>query len=116
MKLKQATLARLLSGTSALWLLGIVFPAVVVTSLKAAETTALAPAQVHQAYYASADQSDVMAVLTPPPLPDSPEQVADMETVRAVYHAACTNDIAAAYAEKKFSVFNFAADVGTYFQ
>jgi acid phosphatase (class A) len=116
MKFKQALLTRLLSGGSALWLFGIGFPEAVATSLNAAETTALAPAQVHQVYYATPDQTDVAALLPPPPLPDSPEQAADMETVRAVYRTACTNDIAAAYAEKKFSVFNFAPDVGTYFQ
>ena len=54
-------------------------------------------------------------LLAPPPLPDSAEQAADMETVRTVFHAASSNDLAAARAEKKFSVFNFTADVGPFF-
>jgi acid phosphatase (class A) len=54
-------------------------------------------------------QPDAAALLAPPPQPDSPEQAADMEEVRAVYHAAGSNDMAAAYSEKKFSVFNFTA-------
>lgn len=59
---------------------------------------------------------DTVALLAAPPGPDSPEQAADLETVRAVYHAASSNDIAAAYSEKKFSVFNFSTEVGPYFQ
>ena len=39
-----------------------------------------------------------------------------MEEVRAVYHAASGNDIAAAYSEKKFSVFNFTPAIGAFFQ
>ena len=38
-----------------------------------------------------------------------------METVRSVYHAATAADKQAAYDEKKFSVFNFTAAVGTFF-
>ena len=59
-------------------------------------------------------QPDATALLAPPPLPDSPEQAADMEEVRAVYHAAGSNDMAEAYSEKKFSVFNFAAAAGAF--
>jgi acid phosphatase (class A) len=55
-------------------------------------------------------------LLAAPPAPDSPEQAADLETVRAVYRAATSNDIAAAYSEKKFSVFNFTTEAGPYFQ
>jgi acid phosphatase (class A) len=54
-------------------------------------------------------------LLAPPPQADSPEQAADLAAVRAVYHAAGSNDIAAAYDEKKFSVFNFTPEVGDYF-
>jgi acid phosphatase (class A) len=38
-----------------------------------------------------------------------------MDEVRTVYHAAGRNDIAAAYSEKKFSVFNFTEAVGSFF-
>ena len=54
-------------------------------------------------------------LLAPPPLIDSPEQAADMATVRSVYHAASDTDKQAAYDEKKFSVFKFTGAVGAYF-
>jgi len=38
-----------------------------------------------------------------------------MDEVKTVYHAAGSNDIAAAYSEKKFSVFNFTPAVGVFF-
>jgi acid phosphatase (class A) len=65
--------------------------------------------------YLAPGKPDAAIVLTPPPLIDSVEQAADMETVKAVYHSASSNDMAAAYAEKKFSVFNFTAAVGPFF-
>ena len=65
--------------------------------------------------YLTAGKPEAATLLAPPPLPDSPEQAADLDEVRAVYHAASSNDIAAAYAEKKFSVFNFTDAVGSYF-
>ena len=67
-------------------------------------------------HYLNAGKPDAIALLAPPPLPDSPEQAADMEEVRAVFHAATSNDIAAAYSEKKFSVFNFTPAIGAFFQ
>jgi acid phosphatase (class A) len=67
-------------------------------------------------HYLVAGTPDAATLLAPPPPLDSVEQAADMATVQAVYHAASSNDMAAAYAEKKFSVFNFTAAVGTYFQ
>lgn len=66
-------------------------------------------------HYLSPGKPDAASVLNPPPT-DSSEQAADMDEVRVVYHAASSNDIAAAYAEKKFSVFNFTDAVGAYFQ
>jgi acid phosphatase (class A) len=65
--------------------------------------------------YLAPGQPDAAILLAPPPLPDSPEQAADMEAVRAVYHSAGSNDLAAAYSEKKFSVFNFSAAAGEFF-
>ncbi len=65
--------------------------------------------------YLAAGKPDAFAILPPPPLPDSVEQAADMATVRQVAQAAGSNDVAAAYSEKKFSVFNFTPAVGTYF-
>jgi acid phosphatase (class A) len=60
-------------------------------------------------------QPDAATLLAPPPLIDSAEQAADMDEVRAVYHVAGSNDIAVAYSEKKFTVFNFTAAVGAFF-
>jgi acid phosphatase (class A) len=58
---------------------------------------------------------DATTLLGPPPLADSAEQSADLETVRAAYHSASSNDIAAAYSERMFSVFNFTPVVGAFF-
>jgi acid phosphatase (class A) len=65
--------------------------------------------------YLAAGQPDAATFLAPPPLPDSAEQAADMDEVKAVYHAATSNDMAAAYSEKKFTVYNFTEAVGAYF-
>lgn len=71
--------------------------------------------QINGLHYLVAGQPDAAILLPPPPLMDSPEQAAEMQEVRAVYHAAGSNDIAAAYSERKFSVFNFTEAVGDYF-
>ena len=65
--------------------------------------------------YLPAGQPDAATLLAPPPLIDSAEQVADMAEVQAVYHAASSNDMADAYSEKKFTVFNFTDSVGAFF-
>jgi len=65
--------------------------------------------------YLAPDAPVAAILLAPPPLPDSAEQAADLETVRAVYHAVSDADKRAAYAEKKFSVFNFTDAVGPFF-
>jgi acid phosphatase (class A) len=67
-------------------------------------------------HYLAPGQPDSTVLLAPPPLPGSAEQAADLDEVRAVFHTAGSNDIAAAYSEKKFSVFNFAPAVGAFFQ
>jgi len=66
--------------------------------------------------YLKDGQVDVVMLLAPPPQPDSPEQAADMDEVKIVYHSAGSNDMAAAHGEKKFSVFNFTEAVGPFFQ
>jgi len=66
-------------------------------------------------HFLAPGKPDAATLLAPPPLPDSAEQTADLNEIRAVYHAAGSNDLAAAYAEKKFSVFNFTGAVGVYF-
>jgi outer membrane protein TolC len=72
--------------------------------------------QKSQLHYLTGKKPDAIALLAPPPLPDSAEQAADMAEVQAVYHAAASNDIAAAYSEKKFSIFNFTPAIGVFFQ
>jgi acid phosphatase (class A) len=74
------------------------------------------PVQTDHLHYLPADQPDAMALLAPPPLPDSPEQAADMAEVRVVCHTAPSNDVAVAFSEKKFSAFNFTPAIGTFFQ
>src|SRR5215831_13458789 len=66
--------------------------------------------------YLPAGKPDTISILAPPPLPGSPEQSAELEEVRVVCHAASSNDVAAAYSEKKFSIFNFTPAIGDYFQ
>jgi acid phosphatase (class A) len=66
-------------------------------------------------HYLAAGKPVAATLLPPPPPADSPEQAAEMEEVRTVYHSAGSNDIAAAYSEKKFSVFNFTPAVGAFF-
>jgi acid phosphatase (class A) len=92
--------------------------AIAVTPLRAQDQMALPtqPAHSKHLHYLPAGKPDAATLLAPPPLIDSAEQAADMDEVRAVYHAANSNDIAAAYSEKKFSVFNFTPVVGVYFQ
>jgi len=77
-------------------------------------TSFAAQAQTNLNYLAPG-KPDAATVLTPPPLLGSAEQIADMETVHVVFHFASSNDMAAAYGEKKFSVFNFTAAVGPFF-
>lgn len=65
--------------------------------------------------YLKDSKPDAAELLPPPPLPDSMEQAADMDEVRKVHNSASSNDVAAAYSEKKFSVFNFTEAVGPNF-
>lgn len=66
--------------------------------------------------YLQAGKPNATNLLAPPPLPDSPEQAADLDTVRAISRAATSNDVAAALSEGKFSVYNFTAAVGRSFK
>jgi acid phosphatase (class A) len=69
-----------------------------------------------QEHYLAAGQPDAAALLPPPPLPDSPEQAADMQEVRVVSRSASSNDVAIAFSEKEFSIFNFTPAIGDFFQ
>ncbi len=92
-------LPRLLNVSLAGWLLAA-------TPLRAAD----------ELHYLREGKPDAVTLLAPPPLPDSPEQAADMAEVRAVCHSAPSNDVAVAFSEKKFSVYNFTPAVGVFFQ
>jgi acid phosphatase (class A) len=72
-------------------------------------------AQINESYLPDG-KPDAIALLAPPPLPGSAEQAADLAEVAAVYHASTSNDIIAAYSEKKFSIFNFTPVIGEFFQ
>jgi acid phosphatase (class A) len=80
------------------------FPILTATALCAGELNYLDPGK-----------PDAMALLAPPPAPDSPEQTADMAEVRAVCHAAPSNDVSVAFSEKKFDIFNFTPAIGPFF-
>jgi acid phosphatase (class A) len=92
--------------------------AIVVAPLRADDTMAQLAQAVDASHlnYLKADKPDAVALLAPPPLPDSAEQAADIAEVKAVYHAATSNEIAAAYSEKKFDIFNFTPAIGDFFQ
>jgi acid phosphatase (class A) len=95
------------------WLTPILFSLVVAVMPLRADDQMAQPSQRH---YLAAGKPDAIALLAPPPLRDSAEQAADMAEVQAVYHAATSNEIAAAYSEKKFSIFNFTPAIGDFFQ
>lgn len=65
-------------------------------------------------HYLKEGKPDAATLLAPPPLPDLAEQMADLNEVRAIFHSASGDDQAAAFSEKTFSVFNFAAAAGPF--
>lgn len=66
--------------------------------------------------YLPQGKPDAITLLAPPPLPDSPEQAADLQEVRDVSHAASSADLASAKAETKFTIFTFTPAIGDFFQ
>ena len=92
------------------------FPRTLVFAAVLAVTCAGAFAKESALHYLKSGKPDAATLLAPPPLLDSVEQAAEMDEVRAVYHAASEADRNAAYDEKKISVFNFTGAVGEYFQ
>ena len=86
------------------------------TALALTFALSLAAKEASSLNFLQAGKPDAATLLAPPPLPGSVEQAADLDEVRAVYHAASSNDIATAYAEKKFTVFNYTTAVGAFFQ
>jgi acid phosphatase (class A) len=111
MKSKVRSLLHLSYACLFVWLLAVV-------PLRAADDTMALPshsAKADKLNFLDAGKPAAATLLPPPPLMDSPEQAADMDEVRAVYHAASDADKQAAYAEKKFTVFNFTGAVGSFF-
>jgi acid phosphatase (class A) len=66
-------------------------------------------------HYLTGSGPDAREILPDPPAMGSPEQAADMATVAAVHAACTTNDAVAAFAEKKFDIFNFTPAIGAFF-
>lgn len=100
-------------------LVPFLFPVVFIATPLHADDTMAQPGQLvqnRQLHYLTGKEPDAVSLLAPPPLPGSAEQAADMAEVLAVYHSATSNDIAAAFAEKKFNVFNFTPAAGAFFQ
>ena len=66
-------------------------------------------------YYVSPAEVDLEDILPPPPLPDSPEQVADMKAVMDAQNARSSRDIEQALADFKKSIFRFKDVLGPNF-
>jgi len=93
----------------------VLFPRTVILAAILAFTCVSGFAKDSALHYLKAGKPDATTLLAPPPLPDSAEEMADLNEVRAVYHAASPGDMAAAQSEKTFSVFNFAEAAGPFF-
>ena len=76
----------------------------------------LLPVAAKDLHYLPDGKPDTIALLAPPPLPDSPEQTADLQEVRAVSHSAPDGDVAVAKTETKFTIFTFAPEIGPSFE
>ena len=108
---------KLITNLALLWRLLVIAAIFVAAPLRADDTTIQPgqPVQSSQLHYLTGRKPDAVALLAPPPLSGSPEQAADLEEVRTVCHAATSSDLAAAFSEKKFNVFNFTPAIGDFF-
>lgn len=66
--------------------------------------------------YLAQSRLDPIALLAPPPLPDSAEQKADLDTVERVDRGRTDEDLAAARKEESFDAFYFAKVIGKNFE
>ncbi len=73
------------------------------------------PVQLNHLHFLADGKPNVITLLAPPPPPDSPEQAADLAEVRAICRAAPGKDVAIAFTEKKFDIFNFTPAIGPFF-
>lgn len=76
----------------------------------------LLPAVARDLHYLPDGKPDAIGLLAPPPLPDSPEQAADLQEVRTVSQSAPDSDVALAKTETKFTTFTFAPEIGPFFE
>ena len=83
-------------------------------------TVVIAPLRAvakEHSHYLPDGKPDAIALLAPPPLPDSPEQKYDLAEVESVCHNVPSNDVAAALSQDKgVSIFYFSPDIGDFFQ
>jgi len=100
-----------------IWLTALVVSAVATMPLRADDMMAPTGQSVKAGHlhYLSPNKPDATTLLAPPPLPNSPEQAADMAEVQAVCHAASSNDVTVAFSERKFDIFNFTPAIGPFF-
>jgi|SRR5580698_9911631 acid phosphatase (class A) len=76
----------------------------------------LLPAAAKDLRYLPDGKPNAITLLAPPPLPDSAEQTADLQEVRAVSQTAPASDVAVAKTESKFTTFTFAPEIGPFFE
>jgi acid phosphatase (class A) len=93
----------------------VLFPRAAICAAILALTSVSGFAKDSVLHYLKDGKPDATTLLAPPPLPGSAEAMADLNEVRAVFHSANSNDQAAAYSEKSFTVFNFAEVAGPFF-
>ena len=105
MKFNRTTITRFLSLNRSPWLAVFVLT-----------TVAAAPLLADGLNYLPPGQPDAIALLAPPPQPGSPEQAADLDEVINVRDHCTPREAAIAYSEEDFFVFNFAPEIGPFFQ
>lgn len=66
--------------------------------------------------YLAPNQVDGIALLAPPPAPDSAEQIADLASARAVFKARTPQELARAEKDASLSIFNFTPAIGAHFK
>jgi acid phosphatase (class A) len=87
-----------------------------ILSVIAAFCLSLMPLAAKDLRYLPDGKPNAIALLAPPPLPESPEQAADLQEVRAVSQAAPDSDVATAKIETKFNIFTFSPEIGPFFE